>query len=340
MRRLNAVVNSNAVNSQISPDCKSLSISLRPGTLRHLDSALKKQWRRYRRALSVCQKKISPSAIHQSRVNTRRLLSIVGLLSPFVARERAGRMQTMLKRYLDMFDDLRDVQVQLSAVGKMKSTFAAAGQFCDFLRRREKHFARKMRQDIKQIKSRGLGKLVAEFREDVRDWEQSDLHYAANALLLRMIHTAFARTQRLYDQIDSKDTTTIHRTRVAFKKFRYMVEIVAEDLPHMDRALLRAMHDYQTLMGNIQDAQVLLISFEKFLHKREIEPKSGRAFREHLLSHRNQLVKAYFHASGNLLRFWPTPAAPARQAQKSPTTRRSCAPAMPPSGSISRKERL
>jgi len=288
-----------------------------PGSaLRHLASSLKKQWRRYRKALRCCQENFSPAAVHDSRVDTRRLLAIVGLLTPFLARGRAHKMQALLKSHLDLFDDLRDTQVQLDTTGKMKRTFAAARKFCDYLLKREKHFARETRRQIKQVKTRRFGKLVVACRGDLKKWEQKDLPFAANALLLRMVHAAFARNQRLYDQIDSRDTKTIHRTRIAFKKFRYMLEILAGDLPHVDKKLLHAMHDYQTLMGDIQDAQVLLATFEEFLRKKRIEPQSARAFRQHLLQRRKQLIQAYLSAADHLLRFWPAPAASPRKTHK------------------------
>jgi len=76
------------------------------------------------------------------------------------------------------------------------------------------------------------------------------------------------------------------------------------------------MHDYQTMMGDIQDAQVLLTAFEEFLRKKSIEPQSARAFREHLLHRRKRLVQAYLGVADHLLKFCPMPAASPRQAQQ------------------------
>src|SRR5262250_3128577 len=129
MSRLTTASSTSAGNGQFSARDKDISVVLPPRTLRHLASALKKQWRRYRKALKCCQEKFSPAAVHNSRVDTRRLLSIVGLLSPFLVRGRAGKLQAVLKRRLDIFDDLRDTQVQLLAVGRMRRGFGAAGRF-------------------------------------------------------------------------------------------------------------------------------------------------------------------------------------------------------------------
>ena len=87
-------------------------------------------------------------------------------------------------------------------------------------------------------------------------------------MLLRSVDRAFSRTRQLRARIDPRDTRTIHRTRVAFKKFRYMVEALAEYLPGGDRpSAWPAMRHYQTMMGEIQDAEVLLRTLDKFLRK-------------------------------------------------------------------------
>ena len=66
---------------------------------------------------------------------------------------------------------------------------------------------------------------------------------------------------------------------MAFKKFRYMVEALAEHLPGATQGRLAAMHHYQTMMGDIQDAEVLLAALDKFLRKQEIKPEAARRFR-------------------------------------------------------------
>lgn len=324
MSRLSTSLAASARNGPVSPQGNALSVVLPSRALRHLASSLKKQWRRYRKALRCCQEEFSPAAVHASRVDTRRLLSIVGLLSPFLTKGRAAKMQALLKRHLDSFDDLRDTQVQLAAIGQLKRTFTAAGRFCEYLLKRERQFSRETRRQIKGIKTQRLSKWIAGCRQDLRTWEQHDFPYAANALLLRMVHAAFARTQRLYDVIDCNDTKTIHRARIAFKKFRYMVEILAKDLPNVDRRLLRAMHDYQTLMGDIQDAQVLLTTYEEFLRKKKNQTQSARTFRKHLQERRKQMIQAYISAADRFLDFSPTSATSSRQATRmtSPSARR------------------
>src|SRR6266480_1229378 len=141
-------------------------------SLGHLAGALKKQWKRYRKELKRCQNKFSEKAIHDSRVETRRLLAIVELLCGFLPAGRVKKIECALKEHLDSFDDLRDIQVQLQPAGKMRRKFAAARRFHDYLVKREERFARRTRKRIKKAKAGPLDTLIQEcLRKVEKQWK-------------------------------------------------------------------------------------------------------------------------------------------------------------------------
>ena len=51
------------------------------------------------------------------------------------------------------------------------------------------------------------------------------------------------------------NTKTIHQMRVAFKRFRYMSELLQTMLPRLTKKHLRRMQEYQSMMGDIQDME-------------------------------------------------------------------------------------
>ena len=281
--------------------------TLPENSLNDLARALKKQWKRCRKQLKRCQDKFSEKAIHASRVETRRLLSSVELLSSFLSARHLEKAQRALKRHLDALDDVRDTQVQLLTVGKMLRVFPAARPFHAFLVKREKRFIRETRKRIKQIQPRQLAKLIAACRDDVKAHLKDHPPQRVTGVLLRSVDHAFARTRQKRMLIRPEDARTIHRTRVAFKKFRYMVGALAGFLSGVSDTHLAAMHHYQTMMGEIQDAEVLLRTLDKFLRKQEIKPEAARRFREELLRRRQWLIRVYLGAADQLLEFWPLP---------------------------------
>ena len=272
-----------------------------------LARSLKRHWKRYRKQLKRCQRKCSSGAIHAFRVETRRLLSTVELLGGFLPARQVEKARRLLKRHLDVFADLRDTQVQLAAVGGMRRAFPAARPFQACLREQEERFIRKTRKNIRKVRTGRLGKLIAACREDAEKQLNEAAPRKALAALLRSVDRAFRRTRQLRMRIKARDAWTIHRTRVAFKKFRYMVEELAEHLPAVTGERLTAMHHYQTVMGEIQDAEVLLAALDKFLRKQEIKPEPARRFRAELMRRRQRLIRVYLKAADQLLEFWPLP---------------------------------
>ena len=81
---------------------------------------------------------------------------------------------------------------------------------------------------------------------------------------------AFEMVMACYGRTGPRDLPTIHRVRLAFKKFRYMAEVLAKVVPGIltDRQI-RSMRSYQKRVGEIQDVEVLLARFKKFTKKGE-----------------------------------------------------------------------
>lgn len=273
--------------------------------LKRLAGSLKKQWKRHRKALKRCQKKLSEAAIHESRVETRRLLATAELLGGFAEAHRLKKAQAAIKEYLDNFDELRDTQVQLLAVGKLLRQYPSARPFHAYLRKREERLAKKTRKKISKVRTGHLAKLIAGVRGDIDLQLARCSATAATAILARSVERAFHRTIQLRKAIDPGNTDTIHRTRVSFKKFRYMVEALAAHLPNVTDDLLEQMHHYQTMMGEIQDAVVLLAAWDKFARKEEVTPGATKRFRAELLRRRQWLIRVYLDGANQLLNFWP-----------------------------------
>jgi CHAD domain-containing protein len=295
----------NGVHRRAAGNGDWLRRALPKNTLRLLGASLKIQWKRYRKKLKRCQKKFSEEAVHDSRVEARRLVSLLGLLSPFMAGGRARKAERMLKRHLDTINDLHDTQVQALAVGKMLRGFRAASAFHVYLLERERRLTGSTRKHIKRVKTRRLGKLIGGCLAEVELQRKGIAPEAAIALIIRAVHRAFVRTEQLKRRIDPRDAKTIHCTRVAFKRFRYMMEELAKYLPGANEKLLERMHRYQTMMGGIQDAEVLLRGLDKYLRKHTLEQARMRPFHRVLSRRRLELIRAYLPAAGQLSEFWP-----------------------------------
>jgi CHAD domain-containing protein len=140
---------------------------------------------------------------------------------------------------------------------------------------------------------------------------------AKRAAALHAVDRAFHTVVERRHAIDAADTATIHRMRVAFKKFRYLVEILAPVLTQVTTKRLRAMNAFQDSMGHIQDLEVLLASLEAFWQMQQTPDTSrSRAYQE-LIQRRATLIEAFLRSVDALFTFWK-PMHEARIAQKAP----------------------
>jgi CHAD domain-containing protein len=279
---------------------------LSPNTLRQLETTLREQWERCCGELKRCRKTFSEEAVHDSRVATRRLVALFELLSPFVRGKCLKKARAALKEHLDAFDKLRDTQVQLETVHKMSRAFTAARHFRDHLLRREAQVSRKTRRNLKTAQPKRLGRLVADCQGQLKQWRRHGSLEAANARLLSRVDGAFSRTRQLRQLIRAERPRTIHRTRIAFKKFRYMVEALAPHLDGVNAKRLAAMHAYQTRMGDIQDIQVLLEALGRFARQADVPAGAAESLTRALKRRRERLIDTYLDWADELLEFWPT----------------------------------
>ncbi len=277
-----------------------------PDVLRHLGGSLHTQWQRYRKRLKRCQRHFSEEAVHDSRVETRRLLATVELLCAFIPERDVKKARRALKDHLDSFDRLRDTQVQLMYVEHLIRTFPAAKEFRAWLRTREARFVRESRQAVKRIRTRRLGKRIAGFERELTQRREETKPEREFSVAQGAIRLAFARVARLCRHVNATDTETIHRTRIAFKRFRYMVDALAPLLPVVTEQHRQAMRGYQSMMGDIQDVEVLLATLDKFI-KHGHNDRATQRLRAEFARRREQLIRVYLNAAGKLQLFWPLP---------------------------------
>jgi CHAD domain-containing protein len=272
----------------------------------YLADSLETRWRRYRKKLRQCQRKFSEGAVHDSRIETRRLLSLVEMLSAFLPASHLKKARKSLKHHLDTFNDLRDTHVQLLFVKPMVASFPAIRSFHAALLKHERQYAKKGARSIKHIKTARLKRLIEALQEELREKSRHSSRRASGLdSVVRAIDRAYAGAWALRQQIDPLDTATIHRTRIAFKKFRYMVEALAPLLAGLNDERLEDMHEYQAKMGDIQDTEVLLATLDKFLRKGKISPDAGERFRHELMRRRQWLINVYLDEADRLEEFWP-----------------------------------
>jgi CHAD domain-containing protein len=271
-----------------------------------LAASLKQRWKTYRKTLKDCQRDFSEKAVHDSRIQTRRLLSLIELLAVFLAESHLKRARRALKRHLDAFDPLRDTQVQLLLLEEHRRQFPRARPFHDALARREKRCLKEAARAVRRVKVHRVEKVVRSLVRQLKNLRNGSAHRSRHRLaVLHAVEAAFALAVELKGKMDPGMAETIHRTRIAFKRFRYMVEALQPILPDITPDRLEAMQDFQSMMGEVQDTEMFLAQLDCFIRG---EPRLARSlahFRHWLLRRRTSQITFCLKHADRLHRFWP-----------------------------------
>ena len=280
-------------------------VIINSGTSLLIDT-LEKRWQNYRGELKRCRKEPSEEAIHDLRVATRRLLALVDMLRALVPHPRLGKLRSALKNQLDSLDDLRDTQVMLVEVSETLGELPELALFQDYLTKREKRLLRSTAKNIKSFSIASVRKRLDSTRKDLlKIEEQNDQEME----LLQIVDEAYGITVRRYRNIEPAHPETIHRVRVAFKKFRYMIELVHPLISNFPDDNFKSMHDYQGLMGDIQDVEVFLSAFNDFADKDS--SYNPEPIRQYYKQRHREVINTFIEDKHQINDFWrPSSEAP------------------------------
>ena len=278
-----------------------------------LAAALDSRWESYRKQLRQCQEKFSEEAVHELRVATRRLLAQFTLLScvaPSAALEKARRI---LKRRLAALGDLRDAQVQSVFIEQKAASFPELVSLRAWLQRRERRLAKFAAEKVERFRTKKLEKWISAMTADLtanagRSRAQSRLASA----VLRAAAQAFAEAVERRRAIDLADMRTIHQTRVAFKRFRYMLESLSPGITGLNKRQLRALSYYQRKMGIIQDLEVMQGCVARYTRGDKRREALLHRFSHHLQQRRARALRSFLKSADRLYEFWPPAALAAR----------------------------
>src|SRR5262249_20252965 len=159
-----------------------------------LVAALKRQWKRYRRALKRCKAHFGEKPVHNSRVESRRLMAQLELLGIFAPARLCQRARRALKRHLACFNALRDTQVQLLLLDEPHRARSGATLLRPIWRRREQRDLKRTARDLRDLKTRRLKRLVVSLERQLEASSRDpDRQVRERKAILHAVNTAHQR---------------------------------------------------------------------------------------------------------------------------------------------------
>ena len=261
---------------------------------------------RYQDCFKLCLKDFSKEAVHDLRVATRRLLTLMEIIETLFLGMKGRKLRRELKRQLDCLDELMDTQVQIAFVEEEMAEVQNISAFIKYLCRREASLLKQVEHIIRGISIASQMRRLA----DIRQAAEARLQVPDVRLrLIGAVDRSYENVLHRFARIDPQDTETIHRTRIAFKSLRYAIEIIHPLLARYPADLLKAMNEYQGWMGDIQDIEVLqgmLVAFGKVHPNADISSPMAAVEEIH-----RQKVTGYLSKKDAIQIFWrPSPQQP------------------------------
>ncbi len=217
----------------------------------------------YRSNLTLCQNQFSEKGVHDLRTSIRRLLAAIEIFQNLDPKLRCRKLTRMLKNQLDSFDRLRDTQVMLIEISAHVIEFPDLKRFKEFLSLKEKDLLDRSNSKIKKFHLDDFDSLADRLLNKISEYPETGLTES----LIELTDNVYSGVLKKYKEIDPARPLSIHKMRIAFKKFRYTVECIQPILFDFPEDLLKRMQNYQTLMGNIQDAIVMDEEIKKFYRR-------------------------------------------------------------------------
>ncbi len=263
-------------------------------------TALDERWENYRTQVKTCRREFSEEAVHDLRVSTRRLLAALDIVRALDPHPRLQKVRRVLKDQIDDLDDLRDVQVMLAEAVENIERFGELQSFVSHLQEQEAHFLRKARKQVNRLKLSELRRRIEKIRDSIK---KRMVEEKFRALLFQAVDNVYARTVQVLNQVDASRPGTIHRLRLAFKKFRYTVEVVCALIANYPEKHRERMHEYQSAMGDIHDIEVFLNTLADFSESGaasfDIKPVCSFYEKRHA-----ELIASFMDDKAELFTFW------------------------------------
>ena len=262
--------------------------------------ALDQRWKNYRAELRRCREEFSNEAVHDLRSAARRMLAIIQLLDFLSPQPRLQKLNRAFKDQLDEFDDLRDTQVILAEISESVQELPQLQRFQEYLQQREKRLLKRLRKKLKVIDLFDVSKRIRGLRSSLKRAPTSNGRFVKQ--VVQAVDATFLITKQRKNWIYPAQAASIHRVRLAFKTFRYMVEIVHPLLHDFPSTNLRSMHDYQSLMGEIQDVEVIMQALAEA--PSEILAASAEPVKRYYERCHAEAISCYMESMDRLDTFW------------------------------------
>ncbi|HZI81973.1 MAG TPA: CHAD domain-containing protein [Vicinamibacterales bacterium] len=239
-----------------------------------------RSWGAWLRDVDACRRKPARRAVHALRVDCRRLVALLDVLghATGASPKALRRLGKIASAPLGTLSPLRDDQVQRRRIRR-----AGAGPGIDPLLehvlRREARHQKRARRALAGIDLARADDVAQRVRKGVVRRQGSPTPHDRTLLLLTAVDAAATEVRSRLARLDAGRPRTLHRLRVALKRFRYIVEIAEEVSPNVHVMAQPTLRSLQRRLGLVHDAEVLMERIDRFTGRHRTHRADLRVFK-------------------------------------------------------------
>jgi CHAD domain-containing protein len=256
--------------------------------------ALRLRWRKYRKGLARCRRRTSEDAVHDLRIESRRLLATLDALGGLVPRRTLQAATRAIKKRTKGLGSLRDIQVQRATVHDLSQQLTGLEGLAKRLARDERRRVAATARRLKRHTARGAADAISSVKRALR----RPLHRSVGSAgrpLVPALTAALEAVEARFAAINPAQPHTIHRARRELRRFRYLAEVFEPVVPAITQGYLDHLQELQGEMGRIQDATVLNATVDRYLRKHANGDADPARTHDVLERRREELLRAFLN---------------------------------------------
>ncbi len=231
------------------------------------------------------------NAVHDMRVALRRLIAAVELLQSLTPNALADSLPKKIYKRLLLFSELRDVQVLRKYFTKLTPGHPGIRRLTDTLRKRETALAKNLPRISRKpsanfITDAMITGLTALMEKIVETETETFIRKRMEALL----DAEYSNIRRLAKKVAPHKQKTIHKTRVALKRVRYLQELCIGIVPDVTDEGVNELKTLQSCMGTAHDCDVMLDTLYSYKEEYSMKKADFAYIRQKLLNRRSDAI--------------------------------------------------
>jgi CHAD domain-containing protein len=255
--------------------------------------ALERKWAEYEIALKEFQTGPTRTAVHDLRVAIRRLTAILDLIHKFIPQSYVNSARERLKGQVSGLSDLRDIQVQIATVRKVSKDFPELKKFYKKLVDDEETYLKQSGQVTTSAFVKPLDSAIGRIKVGLNARRDSMAPDKAQSMVEETVNNAFDLVAKRLRELNPGEYATIHRVRLAFKPFRYLLETFYPLLPAVEVKQVRNALGLARMMGEIQDFDVLMKNLVEYKWENGDQRKAMMEIWQETETRKNETVRRF-----------------------------------------------